>query len=106
MVNGFCSDCLPVLSAAALAGTLAVALASGGTMLQDIVELILTVPLLLFLLHAVTPAVCRLIDRPAKSQCQFGAIPAVYYVFDYMTVVYTDLLASGAPVAVEFMPFV
>lgn len=85
---------------------LTVALAAGGTMLQDIVELILTVPLLLLLLRAVTPAVCRLIDRPAKSQCQFGAIPAVYYVFDYMTVVYTDLLASGAPVAVEFMPFV
>lgn len=75
-------------------------------MLQDIVELIVTVPLLLFLLRVVTPAIRCLTEQSAKYQCQFGAIPGVYYVFDYMTVVYTDLLTSGAPVVVEFMPFV
>ena len=85
---------------------LVVALAAGGTMLQDIVELIVTVPLLLLLLRVVTPAIRCLTEQPAKYQCQFGAIPGVYYVFDYMTVVYTDLLTSGAPVVVEFMPFV
>jgi hypothetical protein len=39
-------------------------------------------------------------------QCQFGVIPVLYYVFDYLTRVYTDLLSSGAPVVVEFMPFI
>ena len=39
-------------------------------------------------------------------QCQLGAIPALYYGFDYLTSVYTNLLASGDPVVVEFMPFV
>ena len=85
---------------------LAVVLASGGSMLQDIVELIVTVPLLLLLLRFVAPAVRRLADHPVKLQCQFGAIPALYYAFDYATMVYTDLLTSGAPVVVEFMPFV
>lgn len=85
---------------------LIVALSSGGPVLQGIVELIVTVPLLLLLLRFVTPAVRRLIGQPPKFQCRFGAIPAIYYAFDYTTVVYTDLLTSGSPVAVEFMPFV
>lgn len=85
---------------------LTVALVSGGSMLQDIVELIVTVPLLFLLLHFVAPAVQRLVGYPIRLQCQFGAIPAVYYVFDYATVVYTNLLLSGSPVVVEFMPFV
>ena len=85
---------------------LVVALVSGGSVLQGIVELIVTIPLLLFLLHFVTPAVRRLIAHPPKFQCRFGTIPAIYYVFDYAAMVYTDLLTSGSPVAVEFMPFV
>ena len=85
---------------------LTVALASGGPMMQDVVELTVTLPLLLLLLRFVAPAVRQLAHHPAKLQCQFGVIPALYYAFDYVTVVYTDLLTSGAPVAVEFMPFV
>ena len=39
-------------------------------------------------------------------QVRFGLIPAVGYLFDYLTRIYTDLLAQGTPAAVEFMPFV
>lgn len=85
---------------------LTVAMLNGGAMLQDIVELLVTLPLLVFLLRVVSPAVRRLGDQPAKLQFHFGAIPLVYYAFDYVTVVYTDLLRSGMPVVVEFMPFV
>lgn len=85
---------------------LVVALLGGGSMMQDIVELAITLPLLLFLLRFVAPSVRRIQDHPTKLQCQFGVIPVLYYVFDYLTVVYTDLLYSGAPAAVEFMPFV
>lgn len=84
----------------------AVAVLSGGTTMQDLVELLLTLPLLLLLLRYASPVVRQLSEYPAKIQCQFGSIPALYYVFDYLTTVYTDLLASGAPVVVEFMPFV
>ena len=85
---------------------LVVALASGGQMLQDTVELVLTIPLLLLLIRIVAPTVRRMADQPVWFQCQFGAIPALYYVFDYAAVVYTDLLLHGPAVVVEFMPFV
>lgn len=84
----------------------AVAILSGGKTMQDLIELLLTLPILLFLLHYASPLVRQLSVYPVKVQCQFGAIPALYYGFDYLTCVYTDLLSSGNPVAVEFMPFV
>lgn len=79
---------------------------SGGYLMQETVELLVTVPLLILLLRVVTPAVRPLATQPIKTQVQFGVIPALYYGFDYMTRVYTELLSSGTPVAVEFMPFV
>lgn len=84
----------------------AVALLSGGTMMHDLLELLLTVPLLLLLLRYAAPAFRQLSGYSARTQCQLGCIPALYYAFDYLTAVYTNLLASGNPVAVEFMPFV
>lgn len=85
---------------------LLVAVLSGGAVMQDGIELLLTIPLLPFLLRFAAPAIRGLADRPAKVQLYFGVIPAVYYAFDYLTVVYTDLLISGHQVVVEFMPFV
>ena len=85
---------------------LVVAIFSGGDVMLDVVQLLITVPLLLILLWLVTPAVQQLADRPVRRQLQFGLIPAIYYAFDYLTVVYTDLLHSGDPLAAEFMPFV
>ena len=74
--------------------------------MQNFFELLFTLPLLLFLLRYASPLVRQLFDYPAKTQCQFGSIPLVYYIFDYITTVYTDMLTSGDPVVVEFMPFV
>lgn len=85
---------------------LAVAVFSGGHMMQDVIELVITLPLLLILLYFASPVVRQLSVYPAKIQCQFGVIPALYYAFDYFTCVYTNLLFSGDPVVVEFMPFV
>ena len=78
----------------------------GNPMLQNLVQLFITLPLLMLLLHFVSPSCRKLASRPVKLQVRFGIIPALYYVFDYFTVIYTDLLHSGNPVAVEFMPFV
>ncbi len=83
-----------------------VALVSGDAMTQNIVELAVTAPILLLLLRFVAPAVRQFSDRPGKFQVQFGVIPALYYVFDYLTVVYTNVLTGGSPVVVEFMPLV
>ena len=61
---------------------------------------------LLILLLRAAPAVRSVSRYSTAVQCQFGSIPALYYAFDYLTRVYTDLLESGSPVVVEFMPFV
>lgn len=85
---------------------LAISVLSGDIVMQGIIELVITLPLLLLLLHFTAPAVRQLSGNPARVQLQFGVIPAVYYGFDYLTRVYTDLLQSGNPAVVEFMPFV
>ena len=84
----------------------AAAVFSGGPVVQDIAELILTLPLLFVLVRFVVPAVRPLAEHVPGVQVCFGVIPALYYVFDYAAVVYTDLLISNIPVVVEFMPFV
>lgn len=85
---------------------LPVTLLAGDMVMQDVIELLLTIPLLPLLMRFAAPAIRQLADRPVKTQLHFGVIPALYYAFDYLTVVYTDLLASGPQVVVEFMPFV
>ena len=85
---------------------LIVAFCGGGSQLQDAVELIVTLPLLLVLLRFGAPAIRPLGERPVKVQLTYSVIPALYYVFDYVAVVYTDLMISGDFVALEFMPFV
>lgn len=82
------------------------ALMSGGAEVQTAAELALTLPLLLGLLYFVAPAVRAIAGYKPAMQVRFGLIPAVGYLFDYLTRIYTDLLAQGTPAAVEFMPFV
>ena len=78
---------------------------SGGDRMQYAVELTVTLPLL-FLLLRVAPAVRSVSRYSVAVQCQFGCTPALYYGFDYLARVYTDLLADENPAVVEFMPFV
>ena len=73
---------------------------------QDMAELIVTFPLLLFLIWFVSPAVRTLARETKRLQLQFGVIPLLGYGFDYLTRVYTDSLSKGTILAVEFMPFV
>ena len=78
----------------------------GEELTRQLTELAFTLPLLLILLRFAAPGVRQLMEYPVKTQCQFGLLPALYYGFDYLTRIYTDLLSSGSPVAVEFMPTV
>ena len=85
---------------------LVVALCSGGNFMQDIVELAITVPLLLLLLKFAAPAVRSISRDRISMQWQFGVIPILSYMFDYLTQVYTDVLSKNSPVVMEFMYFV
>lgn len=85
---------------------LVVAVISGDSLVQEIAELVITVPLLLFLLRFVAPSVRSLSEYPVSMQYQFGLIPVLAYGFDYLTQIYTNLFSKGAPVVAEFMSFV
>lgn len=85
---------------------LVISVFSGEVAMQRITELVVTLPLLFFLVRFAAPSVRSLSRYPTLVQCQFGLIPLVYYGFDYLTVVYTNLLLDGSLAAVEFMPFV
>lgn len=85
---------------------LAVAVFPGGAMLQNIVELAVTLPLLLVLMRFIAPSVRSVSHYEVLVQFQFGLVPALYYGFDYVTRIYTALLQDGNMAALEFMPFV
>lgn len=59
-----------------------------------------------FLRKYVIESARHLMEGSVKSSLLFGAMPALYYLFDYGATVYTNFMYSGARVAVQFMPFV
>jgi two-component system, LytTR family, sensor histidine kinase AgrC len=59
-----------------------------------------------FLKKYVAESVVQLVERSTRSCLLFGAVPLLYYLFDYATTIYTDLLYSGAREAVQFTPSV
>lgn len=85
---------------------LVITMFSGGAAMQNAVELAVTLPILLLLMRFISPSIRTVSNYSIAMQCQFGLVPALYYGFDYLTRIYTDMLLEGVLVAVEFMPFV
>jgi hypothetical protein len=52
----------------------------------------------------VADSVRQVMDKSIRSCLLFGAVPLLYYLFDYTTTFYTDLLYTGAPGVVQFTP--
>ncbi len=59
-----------------------------------------------FLRRYIADSVRQLMERSTRSCLLFGAVPLLYYLFDYATTVYTDILYTGARGAVQFTPSV
>ncbi len=96
---------LPVLSAPRWIG--AVAGAAFRSVSMDHVGYIASVFLMYYLLQKyVLESVLHLMERSVKSCLLFGAMPAFYYLFEFIFIVYTDFMYSGSRAAVQFMPFV
>ncbi|WP_369283018.1 sensor histidine kinase [Oscillibacter sp. GMB15532] len=57
-----------------------------------------------FLKTYVAGSVRQLMEKSCKSCLLLGGVPLFYYLFDYITTIYTDVLYSGAEWAVQFMP--
>ena len=51
------------------------------------------------------PYLSEIFSKDRRSVCIFGFVPAVYYLFDYVTAVYTNLWLSNIRVVMEFLPF-
>lgn len=47
----------------------------------------------------------QIFQKDTRSVCIFGSIPVVYYLYDYITSVYTDLWETSSHVVTEFLPF-
>lgn len=57
-----------------------------------------------FLKRYVAGSVRQLMEKSTKSCLFLGGVPLFYYLFDYVTAFYTDVLYSGTEWAVQFMP--
>lgn len=73
--------------------------------IADHVFYIITVFLAYYLLKRyVVKSVRQLMIKSPKSCLLLGGVPLFYYIFDYVTAIYTNVLYSGAEWAVQFMP--
>lgn len=56
-------------------------------------------------LRRLSPAISEIYDQDVRSIAIFGSVPVVYYLFDYIMGVYTDLWFRNIRAAIEFIPF-
>lgn len=56
--------------------------------------------------RCVVKSVRLIMQRSLRTRLFFAAIPAFYYVFEFVTTVYTDFMYRRSRVAVQFLPFV
>lgn len=78
----------------------------GSKTAYHIINLLTILPVLYFLKRYVVSSVNQLMNISRRSLLMFGIVPLMYYLFDYTTTVYTDILYQGIEMAVLFMPSV
>lgn len=78
---------------------------SGNDILNYIVRIISLIVIFPFIVSFISPVLSQIFSRDKRSVYIFNIAPLVYYIYDYVTVVYTDLLHQNNIIAIEFMPF-
>lgn len=61
-------------------------------------------PIFLFLLRYFVPSARDTMAQSPRALFLFGGLPIIYYIFDYTTAIYSDLLYSGSEVVAELLP--
>ena len=69
------------------------------------VRFITTVVIGILIIKWIAPSVSLILSKSKKIVLSFGLLPLIYYLFDYLTTVYTKLLYSGSQTIFEFLPF-
>ncbi len=76
-----------------------------GSRLADHIAYIIAVFLAYYFLKSyVVASVSQLLEKNLKTCVLLGGVPLFYYLFDYTTTIYTDVLYHGTKWAVQFMP--
>ena len=68
-------------------------------------RIILTIPIWYIINRYASRSLHVILTKSQKTLLIFGILPAVYYCFDYIVTVYTNLLYSGSLLIFEFLPF-
>lgn len=77
---------------------------TGSPLAGQIVYLIMIAPIFLFLLRYFVPSARDTMTEAPKALFLFGGLPILYYMFDYTTTIYSNLLYSGSKVVAELLP--
>ena len=77
----------------------------GEIWVNDLVYTIILVFSFIIVVRYVAESYSKLLNKPPIALLSFGIIPVFYYIFDYASTVYTELLHEGHIVAIEFTPF-
>ena len=70
------------------------------------IRIIVTIAVFILLVYYVSDITAQLLQKPTRSLLILGFMPFVYYIFDYVTSIYTSLLYSGLEIVGEFLGFV
>ena len=70
------------------------------------IRIMITVFVFIVLIRYLSDTTLQLFQMPDSSPFIFIMIPFTYYIFDYVTGVYTSLIYSGKEVVVEFLGFI
>lgn len=57
------------------------------------------------ILHYIAPYIANIFNKDTRSVLIFASVPLVYYLFDYIVGIYTDLWATHCQLAAEFLSF-
>ncbi len=77
---------------------------SGSTLLGEIGYTIVIVPIYLLLRRYFVGAAHDAMTCSPSALVLFGSLPVAYYLFDYATTIYSDILYTGAYALAEFLP--
>jgi len=72
---------------------------------EYIVRILFLLPVGYIAISRLSPYLSKIFSKDRRSVYIFGLVPTVYYVYDYITSVYTELWLSHFQVVIEFLPF-
>lgn len=85
-------------------GDITVTALTGSALAGEIAYTLIIGPIFLFLLRYFVPSARDTMNQSSRALFLFGGLPIIYYVFDYTTAIYSDLLYSGSELVAELLP--